>query len=697
MNIKELDLSKPQEVKTYISGLMATLMRGFLVITTILAVIPSILFSITRYSIYRQEFFLQTLQSLVSLIIPLSIAGAFYYFVLKQFLSGFSFIINNFIRTDSISQKEIKEIYRIVEKSLFLIFLANLGVIFFGLTAFHFVQGYSFFSLITLTRTIFLFFLVFILSDIQKKFFISKMEPIIALLPFYSLPTLTPWESYIKKQIHLINRLSIVALPVSFLLYICLEILNFNNTQSMEVRNIVNFLEESDIEYTIEGKNILDNLGLPEFISKQISEDNLIELIKTPSYNFITPILFIIYLIFLTVSYFFLSYLQRLDDLRIERIKTKYQELAKGEIFSDDIDNFKYPIDSTDVISELVDAYNNFIEKNIIKFNELKGSSDSLVFNISQLESFIDETYQAFLEVQRESLQNIRGSEQKSLQIQRVIGELMQTFQVFSELSQKIETQSNLTEKLNSLLGGLDSNIKNINNLSIKTQESSKELKQVAQQGLQFTEKSISAIQDMKNSSNEVNEKVSLISNISSKTNMLAINAAIESAHAGEAGKGFSVVSEEVRSLANSTSTRAAQIKKNMNEMINIVNESVEISDGLSSSLGDVVRNIDTASQDIDSISQMSMKQGKDIDSLYENARSLLEISKSISQISNDRIEANKGINKDLDTTNDSLQFIESSIAEQSNNVKKLSTYLEKLKETMKETDIMKKDLEQFM
>lgn len=697
MNIKELDLSKPQEVKTYISGLMATLMRGFLVITTILAVIPSILFSITRYSIYRQEFFLQTLQSLVSLIIPLSIAGAFYYFVLKQFLSGFSFIINNFIRTDSISQKEIKEIYRIVEKSLFLIFLANLGVIFFGLTAFHFVQGYSFFSLITLTRTIFLFFLVFILSDIQKKFFISKMEPIIALLPFYSLPTLTPWESYIKKQIHLINRLSIVALPVSFLLYICLEILNFNNTQSMEVRNIVNFLEESDIEYTIEGKNILDNLGLPEFISKQISEDNLIELIKTPSYNFITPILFIIYLIFLTVSYFFLSYLQRLDDLRIERIKTKYQELAKGEIFSDDIDNFKYPIDSTDVISELVDAYNNFIEKNIIKFNELKGSSDSLVFNISQLESFIDETYQAFLEVQRESLQNIRGSEQKSLQIQRVIGELMQTFQVFSELSQKIETQSNLTEKLNSLLGGLDSNIKNINNLSIKTQESSKELKQVAQQGLQFTEKSISAIQDMKNSSNEVNEKVSLISNISSKTNMLAINAAIESAHAGEAGKGFSVVSEEVRSLANSTSTRAAQIKKNMNEMINIVNESVEISDGLSSSLGDVVRNIDIASQDIDSISQMSMKQGKDIDSLYENARSLLEISKSISQISNDRIEANKGINKDLDTTNDSLQFIESSIAEQSNNVKKLSTYLEKLKETMKETDIMKKDLEQFM
>jgi len=60
--------------------------------------------------------------------------------------------------------------------------------------------------------------------------------------------------------------------------------------------------------------------------------------------------------------------------------------------------------------------------------------------------------------------------------------------------------------------------------------------------------------------SKQIGQIVEVIKGIADQTNLLALNAAIEAARAGEQGRGFAVVAEEVRKLAEQSSTSATQI-----------------------------------------------------------------------------------------------------------------------------------------
>jgi methyl-accepting chemotaxis protein len=68
-----------------------------------------------------------------------------------------------------------------------------------------------------------------------------------------------------------------------------------------------------------------------------------------------------------------------------------------------------------------------------------------------------------------------------------------------------------------------------------------------------------------------------VISDVATQTNLLSMNAAIESAHADEAGKGFAVVAQEIRKLAETT----AQQSKNSNEALASIQQHIkEIAEG---------------------------------------------------------------------------------------------------------------------
>jgi iron only hydrogenase large subunit-like protein len=108
----------------------------------------------------------------------------------------------------------------------------------------------------------------------------------------------------------------------------------------------------------------------------------------------------------------------------------------------------------------------------------------------------------------------------------------------------------------------------------------------------------LSAFSGVEKVTQEIDGIADVIDDVAARTNLLAMNAAIEAAHAGEAGRGFAVVAGEIRSLASTTSNNANSISSNISAIVKQIDASMTLlnkADEVMSRMIDGVNNVESS------------------------------------------------------------------------------------------------------
>lgn len=310
----------------------------------------------------------------------------------------------------------------------------------------------------------------------------------------------------------------------------------------------------------------------------------------------------------------------------------------------------------------------------------------------------------------RETFENVMGQldatknqmDNISLEIQTATSTLeaedksvMDTSELVAQISSNITTLNQMidsqVEAITQASAGIEQMIGNIQSISISVDKMAGEFNELNAATVEGIEKN-RIVNELLNSvlaqSKSLQDTNMVIANISSQTNLLSMNAMIESAHAGEAGKGFAVVAEEIRKLADTSATQSKSISENLKLIAENIRKVVESADLSKASFEVVSDKSNNTSELVYSIKKATEEQS-------EGSKHLLETLSTMNNISVSVQRSSKKIGDRALTVLDAIAGLKESSKNMAQNFNKIVSTTEVTQQTTKNLNQLTEDMTQ--
>ncbi|ORT50036.1 hypothetical protein ST37_08925 [Vibrio sp. qd031] len=224
-------------------------------------------------------------------------------------------------------------------------------------------------------------------------------------------------------------------------------------------------------------------------------------------------------------------------------------QLRVAKVAADRDLTIQVPVQGTDEIAQLGNAFNTMTQELKEIVAHIRGSTDSLA---SQAEELATVTVQ------------IKGG---------VNNQLEQTTASATSIEEVNVSATSISSSTNDALDMTGATSMVVDEASMQVKQNVTVIERIADR----VDVASNHAEKLAHSSNEIGEILDVIKQIAEQTNLLALNAAIEAARAGEQGRGFAVVADEVRTLASRTQESTGSIQDIIMQLQSEVASTVDV------------------------------------------------------------------------------------------------------------------------